>query len=111
MDYKLLGKNIRRFRLQSGIKQEELAEQVCCTSSHIGQIERGRGVPSLEMVVRIANALHISVDQLLLDYTEYPEPVYLRNAERRVQGFSTAGKVLACEMIDDLLGLIERLKP
>ena len=67
MDYELLGKNIRKFRLQAGIKQEELAEQVDCTGSHIGQIERGRGVPSLEMVVRIANALHVTVDQLLLE--------------------------------------------
>ena len=40
-----------------------------------------------------------------------PELVYLRDAERRVQGFSTQGKVLACEMIDGLLGLIEGLKP
>ena len=111
MDYELLGKNIRKFRLQAGIKQEELAEQVDCTGSHIGQIERGRRVPSLEMVVRIANALHVTVDQLLLDYTEYPELVYLRDAEKRVQGFSTQGKVLACEMIDGLLGLIEGLKP
>ena len=55
------------------------------------------------MVVRIANALHVTVDQLLLDYTEYQELVYLRDAERRVQGFSTQGKVLACEMIDGLL--------
>ena len=86
MDYELLGKNIRKFCLQAGIKQEELAEQVDCTGSHIGQIERGRGVPSLEMV-------------------------YLRDAEKRVQGFSTQGKVLACEMIDGLLGLIEGLKP
>ena len=93
------------------MKQEELAEQVDCTGSHIGQIERGRGVPSLEMVVKIANALHVTVDQLLLDYTEYPELVYLREAERRLQGFSTQEKVLACEMISDLLEIIERAKP
>ena len=111
MDYELLGNNIRKFRLQAGIKQEKLAELVDCTGSHIGQIERGRGVPSLEMVVRIANALHVTVDQLLLDYTEYPELVYLRDAERRLQGFSTQAKVLACEMIENLIGLIERLKP
>lgn len=111
MDYELLGKNIRKFRLQAEMKQEELAEQVDCTGSHIGQIERGRGVPSLEMVVKIANALHVTVDQLLLDYTEYPELVYLREAERRLQGFSTQEKVLACEMISDLLEIIERAKP
>ena len=110
MDYELLGKNIRKFRLQAGIKQEELAEQVDCTGSHIGQIERGRGVPSLEMVVQIANALHVTVDQLLLDYTAYPELVYLRDAEQRLRGFNTGTKVLACDMINDLLKMIDRLR-
>lgn len=39
MDYQLLGKNIRKYRLQLGLNQEELAEKVGCSSSHIGQIE------------------------------------------------------------------------
>ena len=111
MNYIALGKNIKKYRHIAGLRQEDLAELCDCSTSHIGQIERGRGVPSLEMVVRIANALHVTVDQLLLDYTEYPELVYLRDAEKRVQGFSTQGKVLAYEMIDGLLGLIEGLKP
>ena len=53
MDYKLLGKNIRKYRKQKGLGQEELAEMVGCTSSHIGHIENARGIPSLEMTVII----------------------------------------------------------
>ena len=50
MDYKLLGKNIRKYRKQKGLRQEELAEMVGCTSSHIGHIENARGIPSLSLI-------------------------------------------------------------
>lgn len=110
MDYKRLGLNIRKFRLLMGMKQEELAEAVDCTGSHIGQVERGQGVPSLEMVVKIANSLHVSVDQLLLDSSECPELSLLRDAEQRVQKLPLPTRILACEMIGNLLDIIERAK-
>lgn len=67
MNYQLFGKNVRKHRLQLGMRQEDLAEKVNCSPSHIGQIEHARGIPSLEVAVNIANALHITVDQLVLD--------------------------------------------
>ena len=71
MNYRALGKNIRKYRQEKGLNQEELAELVGCTSSHIGQIENARGIPSLEMTVRIANALGVSADVLLQDVVDH----------------------------------------
>lgn len=110
MDYKLLGRNIRKYRLLFELRQEDLAESVQCTSSHIGQIENGRGIPSLEMVVNIANALHVTVDQLLLNELECPEIVYLRDIEKRMQELSTPVKMLACEMLQDMMEIIEKVR-
>lgn len=45
MNYQLLGKNVRKYRIQTGMNQEELAEKVGCSSSHIGQIENNRVSP------------------------------------------------------------------
>ena len=53
MDYEKLGKNIRKYRIMRGLKQEELAAAAGCSSSHIGQIENARGIPSLEMSFRL----------------------------------------------------------
>ena len=64
MDYITLGKNVRKYRLILGFSQEELAGKCSCSNSHIGQIENARGIPSLDMVVRIANSLSVTVDQL-----------------------------------------------
>ena len=55
MDYITLGKNVRKYRLIRGFSQEELAGKCSCSNSHIGQIENARGIPSLDMVVRIGN--------------------------------------------------------
>ena len=76
MDYKTLGQNIRRLRVTQGFRQEDLAEKCECSASHIGQIENGRVKPSLEMTVRIANALNATTDQLLAHEFSHPEEIY-----------------------------------
>lgn len=110
MDYQMLGKNIRKYRLQMGLNQEELAEKVGCSSSHIGQIENNRGIPSLEMVVNIANELHTTVDQLVMDSLACPEIVYLRDMEKRIRVMPTQIKLLACEMLQDMVEIIEKTR-
>ncbi|NPV93468.1 MAG: helix-turn-helix transcriptional regulator [Firmicutes bacterium] len=60
-----LGTRIREERKRAHLTQEQLAEKVGCNESYIGQVERGEKNPSLEVVVRIANALNVTVDYLL----------------------------------------------
>ena len=67
MDYKLLGQRIRVARLAAGLSQEQLAEMVGLTSQHISHTEVASTKISLPALVKIANALHTSVDKLLSD--------------------------------------------
>lgn len=67
MDYALLGQRIRAARLAAGISQEQLAEMVGLTSQHISHTEVASTKISLPALVKIANALHISIDKLLSD--------------------------------------------
>ena len=67
MDYKLLGQRIRTARLAAGLSQEQLAEMVGLTSQHISHTEVASTKISLPSLVKIANALHTSVDKLLSD--------------------------------------------
>ena len=85
MDYKTLGQNIRRLRVTQGFRQEDLAEKCGCSSSHIGQIENGRVKPSLDMTVRIANALNATTDQLLAHEFSHPEEIYLKEIAERIK--------------------------
>ena len=92
VDYKTLGQNIRRLRVTQGFRQEDLAEKCECSASHIGQIENGRVKPSLEMTVRIANALNATTDQLLAHEFSHPEEIYLKKifrTNREIPGIKT----------------------
>ena len=60
MDYKELGRNIRKYRRIADLTQEQLAEECDCSTSYIGQIENARSKPSVEALVNIANALGVS---------------------------------------------------
>ena len=65
IDYVEIGKRIRSYRIRNCLSQEQLAEMVSLSSVHIGYIERGKRIPSLEVIINIANALHVSADDLL----------------------------------------------
>ena len=65
MNYELLGKNIRKHRKEKKYTLERLAEKLDVSTTFIGQIERAKGIPSLETLVKIANVLEVSVDSLL----------------------------------------------
>lgn len=62
MDYKKLGRMIRKYRRSEDITQEKLAELVGVSTSFIGHIERGSRVPSLETIWRICKVLKVSID-------------------------------------------------
>ncbi len=67
MNYESLGKRIRKQRKEKNFTLEQLAEILDVSTTFIGQIERAKGIPSLETFVKIANALDVSTDSLLFE--------------------------------------------
>jgi len=49
-------------RLSAGLSQQQLAQRVGTSQSHIARIERGNNDPTTDMVARIANALGVGED-------------------------------------------------
>ena len=60
-----IGKKIAELRKQKKWSQGELAKAVQASRDIIGKYERGENSPSVEMAVKLADALDISVDYLL----------------------------------------------
>ena len=67
INYQYIGQRIRQERTLNRLSQEQLAELTDSSPQYISHIETARKRPSLEMLVRIANALNVSVDQLIAD--------------------------------------------
>jgi len=72
VDYTKLGDRIRIIRSQQGMSQEKLAEIVKLARENINRFENASKGPSLDSLVDITNALHVSVDDLLVDSLQYP---------------------------------------
>jgi transcriptional regulator with XRE-family HTH domain len=66
-DAEVFGKTLRHLRAERGITQEQLAELADLNVSYIGFIERGENVPTLTIVLNLAEAFDIEVGDLLRD--------------------------------------------
>ena len=65
VNFKLIGKRIQEVRKQQAMTQAELATLTDMSDSYISYIETAKKQASLESLVRISNALGITVDELL----------------------------------------------
>ena len=67
MNYCEIGQKIRKYRKAKGLSQEELAEQVNISVTHLSHIETGNTKLSLPVLVAISKALEVQTDDLLSD--------------------------------------------
>lgn len=70
MELNSIGKNIRKYRQQRKMRQEDLAERTNLSVNYIGMIERGDKVPALDTFIVITNALGVSADMILCDVVD-----------------------------------------
>ena len=67
MDYYKIGQRIRKFRKAYNLSQEQLAEKVGISTTHMSQIETGNTKLSLSVFAEIAKVLCVQTDELLYD--------------------------------------------
>ena len=67
MNTKAIGQRIKQAREAKGLTQEQLAEKVALSASHISVIERGIKAPRLETLVDILNVLQVDANFILTD--------------------------------------------
>lgn len=65
LDYYKIGQQIRKIRKAHGLSQEELAERVNISTTHMSHIETGNTKLSLPVLVDIAAVLEVRTDDLL----------------------------------------------
>lgn len=66
----LFGTSLRETRKRRGLSQERLAELTGLSTNYVGEMERGLKAPGLPVIVRLARALDVGVNELLRAFTE-----------------------------------------
>ena len=102
MNYQLLGKHIREKRKEKKYTFEQLAEKLDVSTTFIGQIERAKGIPSLETLVKIANVLETSADSLLFGNLDAKSgnSHFIKEIEELTADFSVKDKELLLKNIE-----------
>ncbi len=62
-----LGKKVNHFRKQKKISQQDLADKIGDSQSNISNLENGKNKFNIEKLSEIANALDVTLDDLLED--------------------------------------------
>jgi transcriptional regulator with XRE-family HTH domain len=60
-----LGRNLRRLRTAAGLTQMELANRSEMDMAEISRLERGQRTPRLDTMVRVAEALDLTIEDLV----------------------------------------------
>ena len=103
IDYASIGFKVRQARKKKGITQEQLAEFCDCSHSHLGAIEQGKVNVSVELLVKIANVLRVTADQLLTTNYVAPELSLLKEIEERMKRLNTTQKIEICDLFNTIL--------
>lgn len=81
-NFKIIGLRIKEFRLERQLTQADLAEKIDMSATYMSHIETAKRKASLESLLRISNALDITIDRLLSgnqtnDLNEYHEDMIM----------------------------------
>jgi len=76
-----LGERIKRLRQERGWSQGQLAEKVNVHQKQISGYERNTHSPSTDLLVRIAQALNVSLDYLVFEGREDVQQVAIGDLE------------------------------
>ena len=67
MDYYAIGQRIKKIRKAQSLSQEQLAEKIGISTTHMSHIETGNTKLSLQVLVDIATNLEVGTDELLFE--------------------------------------------
>lgn len=67
MERAALGKRLRESRISKGYTQQDLADRAEIGVVYVSEIERGIKMPSLNIFIKIVDALEVSADYVLRD--------------------------------------------
>jgi transcriptional regulator with XRE-family HTH domain len=98
------GVNLQTLRELRKLTQLELGARAGIAAASISHFETGQRSPSLESLIKLADALSISVDALLgrspVETAAQVDPIFLRASKASAQTLDTVRRVTAALLAD-----------
>lgn len=100
---KHFGKRLRQIRTEKDMSISTLAEKVGVLDTYIPQLERGEKVPSFDTLIYIANALEVTVDELVCDYVHADKITVANNISKKTVDLNPNQRRYIEDIIDKLV--------
>ena len=101
---KSLRVNLRKFRELRGMTQAQMGVRSAVGAASISHFETGQRTPALGTLIKLADALNVTVDALLgrapVESSAHVDPVFLRASRADVQTLETVRRVAAAILAD-----------
>ena len=108
INYASIGERVRYFRKAMRMTQAELGEQAQVEPSNISHIERGATKVSLPTLVKIANVLQASLDDLVCGSIEKNSHVSIKEIDALLSDCSDSEFIAIAEMIKSTKSILRK---
>jgi transcriptional regulator with XRE-family HTH domain len=98
LNSKIIGRRVKESRIQMHMSQEKLAELVDMSVTYISHIETAKRQASLKSLVRIADVLGLTVDNLLNGNQANDPAEYQEDMARLMEGCTSCEKRIIYEI-------------
>ena len=99
LDYYEIGQRIRKIRKARRLSQEQLAELVGISTTHMSHIETANTKLSLPVLASIASALEVQIDALVYDQPRDSVTVALKDVSEVLQSCTVKEARLIADMV------------
>ncbi len=103
MDKLALGQKLREARQRMGYTQHALAEIANIGNVYLGEIERGLKMPSLNIFIKLIEALDISADYILRDELTSGKEYIYDDITQKLKGLTPKQRKTAADILDAYL--------
>lgn len=105
---KLIGANIRKYRVQRDVSQEHLALESGIHPAYISKLERGEKCPTIDTLYRLARALGIPIYKLIDidgDIDNISDTAY--KIQKSLSDLKAEQQNRVADLIDEIVDLIK----
>lgn len=110
VNYYEIGQRIRKIRKANNLSQEQLAEKVGISITHMSHIETGNTKLSLPVFVAIAGALSVQTDELLYDAPTINKSAVKQEISDLIDSCSTTDSYILLDILKASLTALHKHK-
>lgn len=100
IDYKEVGSRMSKRRKELGLKQYEVCEMIDVNYKYISNLETGRSAPSLDVIMRLCDALQTTPDYFLLGSDKGEAAISDKTLTEKISVLDPKSKAIVNGVID-----------